>query len=310
MEEQKIDANLTKNDEEMDIYLAGDLDNQCENQENATVDSQSEGAKQSGKAEIIADLDNVITNNGIVEIVDVDQETPHPYDLIFQIMQDNKVDLANVELHKITNQYIALIREMNIVDWEQASEFLTVAATLLEIKAKHLLPQEPIEEDDEEDPEKVLLRKLEEYKLLKEASEELRPLENLEHFYKLPDESVNDYRYVLKQMNMKNLLDAFTRMMMKINTKERVALERKIHNDRFTVADKMQQMKTVLMEKSEVMFSTLFDADYSKSEKISTFQALLELMKIQFAHAVQNHSFDDIKISLNKEYTDGQTATE
>ena len=199
---------------------------------------------------------------------------------------------------------------MNIIDWEEASEFLTVAATLLEIKAKHLLPQEPVEEDDEEDPEKVLLRKLEEYKLLKEASEELRPLENLEHFYKSPDESVNDYRYVLKQMNMKNLLDAFTRMMMKINTKQRVALERKIHNDRFTVADKMQQMKTVLTEKSEVMFSTLFDADYSKSEKISTFQALLELMKIQFAHAVQNHSFDDIKISLNKEYTNGQTATE
>ena len=293
------------------------IDNQIDDVLNITSDSEEKSSnieviqneQINGKEEIVADLDNVISN-GITEVVDVDRETPHPYDLIFQIMQDNKVDLANVELHKITNQYIALIREMNIIDWEQASEFLTVAATLLEIKAKHLLPQEPVEQDDEEDPEKVLLRKLEEYKLLKEASEELRPLENLEHFYKSPDESVNDYRYVLKQMNMKNLLDAFTRMMMKINTKQRVALERKIHNDRFTVADKMQQMKTVLTEKSEVMFSTLFDADYSKSEKISTFQALLELMKIQFAHAVQNHSFDDIKISLNKEYNNGQTATE
>ena len=293
------------------------IDNQIEDVLVPTSDSEEnslnmevgQNEQLNGKEEIVADLNNVISN-GVVEVVDVDRQTPNPYELIFQIMQDNKTDLANVELHKITNQYIALIREMNIIDWEEASEFLTVAATLLEIKAKHLLPQEPVEEDDEEDPEKVLLRKLEEYKLLKEASEELRPLENLEHFYKSPDESVNDYRYVLKQMNMKNLLDAFTRMMMKINTKQRVALERKIHNDRFTVADKMQQMKTVLTEKSEVMFSTLFDADYSKSEKISTFQALLELMKIQFAHAVQNHSFDDIKISLNKEYTNGQTATE
>ena len=293
------------------------IDNQIEDVLVPTSDSEenslnmevSQNEQLNGKEEIVADLNNVISN-GVVEVVDVDRQTPNPYELIFQIMQDNKTDLANVELHKITNQYIALIREMNIIDWEEASEFLTVAATLLEIKAKHLLPQEPVEEDDEEDPEKVLLRKLEEYKLLKEASEELRPLENLEHFYKSPDESVNDYRYVLKQMNMKNLLDAFTRMMMKINTKQRVALERKIHNDRFTVADKMQQMKTVLTEKSEVMFSTLFDADYSKSEKISTFQALLELMKIQFAHAVQNHSFDDIKISLNKEYTNGQTTTE
>ena len=280
-----------------------------DSEENSLNMEVSQNEQLNGKEEIVADLNNVISN-GVVEVVDVDRQTPNPYELIFQIMQDNKTDLANVELHKITNQYIALIREMNIIDWEEASEFLTVAATLLEIKAKHLLPQEPVEEDDEEDPEKVLLRQLEEYKLLKEASEELRPLENLEHFYKSPDESVNDYRYVLKQMNMKNLLDAFTRMMMKINTKQRVALERKIHNDRFTVADKMQQMKTVLTEKSEVMFSTLFDADYSKSEKISTFQALLELMKIQFAHAVQNHSFDDIKISLNKEYTNGQTATE
>ena len=293
------------------------IDNQIEDVLVPTSDSEenslnmevSQNEQLNGKEEIVADLNNVISN-GVVEVVDVDRQTPNPYELIFQIMQDNKTDLANVELHKITNQYIAIIREMNIIDWEEASEFLTVAATLLEIKAKHLLPQEPVEQDDEEDPEKVLLRKLEEYKLLKEASEELRPLENLEHFYKSPDESVNDYRYVLKQMNMKNLLDAFTRMMMKINTKQRVALERKIHNDRFTVADKMQQMKTVLTEKSEVMFSTLFDADYSKSEKISTFQALLELMKIQFAHAVQNHSFDDIKISLNKEYTNGQTATE
>lgn len=256
---------------------------------------------------ISADLTAVI-DSGTNVIEDKEAEIPNPYELIFKIMEDNKMDLATVELHKITNQYIDFIKKMNIVDWEQASEFLTVAATLLEIKARHLLPQEPVLEEDEEDPQALMMRKLEEYSLFKEVSAELRPLENLEHFYKAPDEKVNDYRYVLKQMNMNNLLDAFTRMMVKLNKQARVALERKIHNDRFTVADKMKQMQTVLMEKNEVMFSTLFDDDYTKSEKISTFQALLELMKIQFAHAVQNKSFDDIKISLNKEFVDEQAS--
>lgn len=262
-----------------------------------------------GQAEIIADLDNAIANSG-QQIEDKEQEFIHPYDLLFKIMEDNKVDLATVELHKITNQYIELIKQMNIIDWEQATLFLKVAAELLEIKAKRLLPQDPIEEESAEDKEAELKRKMEEYKIFKEASEELRPLENVEHFYKPADESVNDYRYVLKQMNMNNLLDAFTRMMVKLNKQQRVALERKIHNDRFTVADKMAQMQQVLIEKSEIMFSTLFEDDYSKSEKISTFQALLELMKIQFAHAVQNKSFDDIKISLNEEYNNGQATVE
>lgn len=264
--------------------------------------------KESGNAEIVADLDNVI-QNGNEPIDKPEQEFIHPYDLLFKIMEDNKVDLATVELHKITNQYIEMIKKMNIIDWEQATLFLKVAADLLEIKAKRLLPQEPIEEESAEDKEAEFKRKMEEYKLFKEASEELRPLENLEHFYKSADETVDDYRYVLKQMNMNNLLDAFTRMMVKLNKNKRVALERKIHNDRFTVKDKMEQMQQVLIEKNEVMFSTLFEDDYSKSEKISTFQALLELMKIQFAHAVQNASFDDIKISLNEEYNNGQTAS-
>ena len=230
----------------------------------------------------------------------------NPYDLLLAIMDDNKLDLKTVRLSEITDQYIKHLHLMQMPDFEQASEFLQVAATLLEIKTKRLLPVEQEEAEDEEDPEKMLLRKLEEYKILKEASEEMRVIENVDRFYKPADESVNDYRYVLKQMNMDNLMDAFTKMMIKMQQKSKVEVARKIQKDRFTVADKIANIKDLLMEKDILLFSELFESDYSRGEIISTFQALLELMKMQYAKAVQTKSFDDIQITVNKEYNDGQ----
>lgn len=233
----------------------------------------------------------------------------NPYELLLAIMDDNKVDLKTVVLSEITDEYLEYIRQSDSIDLEQASEFLAVAATLLEIKVKALLPKPEEPKEDEVDPEKELLRKIEEYKIMKEAAVELQKIEDIDRFYKDPDESVNDFRYVLKQMNMDNLLNAFTKMMIKLQQKTTVSVERKIEKDRFTVAEKIFTLKVVLNEKQQVHFSEMFDSDYSKSEIISTFQAMLELMKLQFIKVTQANLFEDILIIKNPDYVEGQ-ATE
>lgn len=230
-----------------------------------------------------------------------------PYELLLAIMDDKKVDLKTVVLSEITDEYLKYIHSSNIIDLEQASEFIAVAATLLEIKVKALLPKPEEPKDDEADPEKELKRRMEEYKLMQEAAEDLKKIEDLDRFYKEPDESVNDFRYVLKQMNMDNLLNAFTKMIVKLQQKTTVSLERKIEKDRFTVAEKIFTIKVILSEKEQAYFSDMFDSDYSKSEIISTFQAMLELMKIQFIKVTQNDIFEDILIIKNPDYVEGQT---
>lgn len=230
----------------------------------------------------------------------------NPYELLLAIMEDKKVDLKTVVLSEITDEYLEFIRSAENVDWDQASEFLAVAATLLEIKVKALLPKPEEPKDDELDPEKELLRKIEEYKIMKEAAEELKAIEDIDRFYKEPDESVNDYRYVLKQMNMDNLLNAFTKMMIKLQQKTTISKERKIEKDRFTVAEKIFAIKVIMQDKDEMMFSQMFDDDYSRSEVISTFQAMLELMKVQFLKVKQSALFDDILLMKNPDYVEGQ----
>ena len=231
----------------------------------------------------------------------------NPYELLLAIMDDKKVDLKTVVLSEITDEYLRYIRANQDIDWDQASEFLAVAATLLEIKVKALLPKPEEPKDDEIDPEKELLRKIEEYKIMKEAAEELRAIEDIDRFYKEPDESVNDYRYVLKQMNMDNLLNAFTKMMIKLQQKTTISKERKIQKDRFTVAEKIFAIKVIMNDKDEILFSQMFDDDYSRSEIISTFQAMLELVKIQFIKTKQSALFDDILLIKNPDYVEGQT---
>ena len=272
-----------------------------ENQNNATIENNI-GNEETNKSINQTQNQNKENSENKYTLANFD----NPYELLLAIMEDKKVDLKTVVLSEITDEYLEFIRSAENVDWDQASEFLAVAATLLEIKVKALLPKPEEPKDDELDPEKELLRKIEEYKIMKEAAEELKAIEDIDRFYKEPDESVNDYRYVLKQMNMDNLLNAFTKMMIKLQQKTTISKERKIEKDRFTVAEKIFAIKVIMQDKDEMMFSQMFDDDYSRSEVISTFQAMLELMKVQFLKVKQSALFDDILLMKNPDYVEGQ----
>jgi len=105
-----------------------------------------------------------------------------PLDLLLHLIRDKKLDIKEVRLSEITGQYLEFMSELSELELEKQSEFIDMAATLIEIKSKSLLPKPEVIEEDEEDAEAELIRKLEEYKLLKEASIELKKHENVERF--------------------------------------------------------------------------------------------------------------------------------
>ena len=223
-----------------------------------------------------------------------------PLDLLLHLIRGTKLDIKTIKLAEITDQYMRYMKELECLDMERASEFIEVAATLLEIKSRSVLPRQEELEEDEEDPAEVLKRRLEEYKLFKEASVGLATIENVDRFYKEPERSANDYRFVLKDMTMEGLVQAFSKLLAKLDEETKVEVERKIQKDRFTLADKIEGLRSKLTTEKKVKFFSLFDNDFTRGEIITTFLAILELLKVQFAHAEQDATFGDISITFRE----------
>ena len=188
------------------------------------------------------------------------------------------------------------------LDMEEATEFLNIASILIEIKSRSLLPEEEInnEEENPEDELKFKLQCREEYLLLKEASGNLQMYENVDRLYKQPDKNVGDARIVFNQFNLEKLLDAFAFILMKTKDKENPQ-EKKINRDRWTVAEKIAFLTNVLKENKEINFFSLFDDTYSKMEVITVFMAILELLKFQKIEVVQTERYGDITIRRKEE---------
>jgi segregation and condensation protein A len=141
---------------------------------------------------------------------------------------------------------------------------------------------------------------VEEYKLIKDEMDKLAETEVVDRFYKLPDSSVGEFRYELPEnLSVDALIKSFSNLMQKMAVKAVAVQEKKIQKDRFTVAQKIAQIKDMLIEKKEFQFTELFEDSYSKSEIINTFLALLELLKTQYINVIQNSLFDDILVIRN-----------
>ena len=207
-------------------------------------------------------------------------------DLLLHLIKEAKMDITEVRLSEITEQYL-----------EKASEFIEMAATLLEIKSKKLLPRLDEAIPDEEDPETKLLRQIEEYKIFKEASEKLRTLEDVNKLYKEPEPSANKYKIILKDMVLDNLLDAFMHFMHKTQVETKTDEPKNIVKDRFTIAEKIAAIKDAVMVKDKVKFKELLDKDITKSEIINVFLAILELLKLQTISISQHGTFEEIEIT-------------
>lgn len=225
-----------------------------------------------------------------------------PLDLLLHLIKEKNVSIRDVKISEITDQYLKYMENLKDLDMDDATAFLDMTSRLLEIKSKSLLPVETVDEEEEEMDEETRLKlQLEEYQLFKEAGGNLQKFENVNRLYKQPDKNVGDARIVFNQFNLDKLLDAFAFILMRTKDRENPQ-EKKISKDRWTVADKMAFLTSVLKEHSEINFFSLFDESYSKLEVITVFMAILELLKHQKIEVVQAEKYADIKIK-RKEIT-------
>ncbi len=227
-----------------------------------------------------------------------------PLDLLLDLIKKSKMDIMDIKLAVITDQYMLFMKSLDEVDMEKASEFITMAATLLEIKSRSVLPTEKIEEED--DSERNLILQIQEYKLLKEASERLQELENIDRLYKKPDETVGKVHFVLGQMKMDNLIRAFVEIMGRVEKQTKENEPKKIEKDRFTVAEKIAAIKDAILFKQRIKFTELFEENQTKSELINIFLALLELMKAQVVQVEQRNIYGEIEIVARQDKEENQ----
>lgn len=226
-----------------------------------------------------------------------------PLDLLLHLIEKAEVDIKDIFVSEITSQYLAYMKGLDELEPDAASEFAAMAATLLLIKSRSLLPKpEPVNEDEEEeDPEAVLIRQIREYKLFKEASEELSALKTSADrlFSRLPEEfPKHPPKVELDGVSTDALYEAFMKILLRADGDEQSGAVRRVDRDAYNISEKLEYLEFVLNKRKSVRFSELFSADSPKLERIVTFMALLELLSNGAATAEQKEPFGDIYIEV------------
>ena len=227
-----------------------------------------------------------------------------PLDLLLYLIKSNEIEIKEIFVSEVMEQFLAYMRGLPYLDVDKASEYLVIASTILSIKAKSLVPDEEEENfmDDEEDERTQLIRALEEYRLIKENAEKLKEMETVGYFYKEPDKRVGQVKVVYKDFTLDGLVQAFTQLMLRIESEKREDEDvKEIPQDSFTVAEKIDVIRQTLKAQESVQFEDLLARKYNKVEVITTFQALLELLKHQYVCVKQSGVFANILITLNPE---------
>jgi len=231
-------------------------------------------------------------------------ESPKPLDVILDMIKDAKINIRDIFISNITDQYLKYIENIEERDYEYLSEFLVFAATLLEVKSSALLPKIDIYDQEEElmSPQEKLILQLENYKLFKEASQKLENIEILNRFYREPKFTEDDYRFIIKDFNLDKLINAFKSILEKVEYQSEVKNTPKtIEKERFTVSERVKLIISLIRSEKQINFYSLFTEEHSKIEVINTFLAILEVLKRQVAIATQNIDDWDIILYHNVE---------
>ena len=232
-----------------------------------------------------------------------------PLDLLLHLIDKNKIDIYDIPIVEITNQYMEYIRAMEKEDLNVMSEFLLMAATLLDIKCRMLLPKEINEEGQEEDPRQELVEQLLQYKMYKYMAYELRDrqVEGERAIYREPDipEEVQEY---VEPVNLEELLGDLT--LAKLNRIFRDVMRRqdekidpirsgfgKIEKEEVSLPEKLDYVEEYAVNHSVFSFRQLLKKQGSKVQLVVTFLAVLELMKTGKIKIERKQPFDDICIT-------------
>lgn len=225
-----------------------------------------------------------------------------PMDLLLHLIKSSDIDIYKIELEEITKQYLAYIEAMEELNLNVASEYLIVAAELLEMKSAMLLPKKKLEEDTyEEDPRENLIKKLLEYKQYKEITSELKEmeLERKQYLTKLPD-SLSEYKDETTSMHfgevgISDLLYAFQKFLER--KQEEKPIHTKITKKEYSVHARSNEIRSMLKTKKTIEFQELFEV-VTKDYVVVTFLSILDLAKKQELEIKQENNFSKIILSL------------
>ena len=236
-----------------------------------------------------------------------------PLDLLLHLIDKNKIDIYDIPIVEITNQYMDYIKAMEKEDLNVMSEFLVMAATLLDIKCRMLLPKEVNEEGEEEDPRQELVEQLLEYKMYKYMSYELRDrqVEGEQLMFKEPTvpEEVMEYvepvdlDLLLKDVTLAQLNNIFQDVMKRQIDKIDLVRSKfgKIEKEEVTLPDKLEYVTEYAKLHRKFGFRQLLEKQNSKTQIVVTFLAILQLMKEGVIFIEQEQAFDEIMITSSVE---------
>ena len=236
-----------------------------------------------------------------------------PLDLLLHLIEKNKVDIFDIPIVLITEQYLYYVSKMDTKDMDIMSEFLVMAATRVRIKSKMLLPKEEKEEEEAEDPRQELVERLLEYKMYKYASFELkdRQVDAGHVFYKspsIPDEIKNykdevDVEELLSDVTLSKLQSIFDSVIKKQADKIDPIRSKfgKIEKDEINIEDHMLFVERYAMLYGTFSFRSLLETGSGKDYVIITFLSILEMMKTGLLHIEQEEIFGDIRITYGKQ---------
>lgn len=235
------------------------------------------------------------------EIVYHLSEFEGPIDLLYTLIKAAKINIEDIFISNVTSQYVDIIKSTpkEELDFDYAGEFITLAAELVYLKSIRTLPKEEDEIIDENDPEyerMQLINKIKEYALMKEQSEKLKEIETINRFYRAPVFSDKDYRVALVNFSLPKLVDAFARVLANADRRGQEIIPKKVVKDRFSVHEQMEHIRQLIALYREMDFTDLFEPDYDKSDIVTTFLAVLELLKYGRLRATQEETFGKITI--------------
>ena len=231
-----------------------------------------------------------------------------PLDLLLHLIEKNQVNIYDIPIVTITEQYLEYLGEMQRQDLDVMSEFLVMAATLINIKAKMLLPKEEEEEEEEEDPRAELVQQLLEYKMYKCMAYELRDrqIDAEKVWFKAPTippevlayEEPVDVNELMSGITLARLNDIFQSIIKKQADKIDPVRSKfgRIEKEEVSLSDKMAYVEEYSLRHGQFSFRSLLEAQSGKMEVVVTFLAILELMKMGKIVVSQEYTFDDIKI--------------
>lgn len=220
-----------------------------------------------------------------------------PLDLLLHLIKENKMDIFDIKIEEITEQYLSYIKKQESMNLEVDSEYLVLASELIEIKSKLLLPHEKeVLDEEESDPREELMNRLLEYQAYKEITKTLKEKELIrqEIYTKAPSslkEYVDSDTDIKMDVTLDDLVDAFQKFLER--KKESKPLTTKVTENEITVSSRRSDIKLILSKGKRVSFFKLFPV-YTKEYVVATFLAVLEMVKNKEIIITQNDTFDDI----------------